>query len=210
MIRLRYRPTALFHFKRLDATNKGALTLLMPTPYAFRSALLAVSDNPSEVFESVKDKQVIVTPPHQIVINPCWVKILDLKRSEFRAQWNNPEATAEYQSTMSMREYAYIPGSGHADFYIYVDSLKGIEELPPRINYFGKRGSFVQYVGQEQADLPVLPNTGMEYELEDFGENATWDNVNVYSEAKPSRQRFTQHVQPKLTIKGTRHILYSI
>ena len=210
MIKLRYRSTSLFHFKRLDATNKGALTLLMPTPYAFRSALLAVSDDPAEVFELVKAKQIIVAPPAQIVINPCWIKILDLKRSEFRKQWNNPEATAEYQSTMSMREYAYIPGDGTADFSVFIDSLDGIEDLPARINYFGKRGSFVQYIGQEEADPPVLPAEGMEYTLEDFSENATWEAVDIYSSKKPPRERFTQYVQPKLTIRGVRHTLYSI
>ncbi len=210
MIRLHYRPTALFHFKRLDATNKGALTLPMPTPYAVRAAFLAVSDDPAATFAAVKEKRIIVRPPACIIVNPCWVKILDLKRGEAveRRKWNNPEATAEYQRTMSLREYAFIPGDGSADLHIYLDSLDGIEDLPPRINYFGKRGSFVQYVGVDEADLPPEPEEGLVFELEDFTENATWDRVNVYSGNRPPRERFTQRAQPVLMIQGVKHTLY--
>ncbi|MBA2670634.1 MAG: hypothetical protein H0U67_09710 [Gemmatimonadetes bacterium] len=210
MIRLHYRPTALFHFKRLDATNKGALTLPMPTPYAVRAAFLAVSDDPAATFPAVKEKRIVVRPPASIVVNPCWVKILDLKRGEAaeRRKWDNPEATAEYQRTMSLREYAFIPGDGSADLHIYFDSLDGIEDLPPRVNYFGKRGSFVQYTGHDEADPPLEPEEGLVFELEDFSENASWDRVNVYSGNRPPRERFTQRAQPALTVRGVKHTLY--
>jgi len=210
MIRLSYRPTALFHFKRLDATNKGALTLPMPTPYAVRCALLAVSDAPEAVFDAVKAKRVIVEPPAEIVINPCWVKILDRKRSSkaARKSWDNPEAQAEYQTTMSLREYAHIPSDGNADFTVYLDSLDGIEDLPPRINYFGKRGSFVQYVGQKEVNTPPDLAEGMAFEMDDFKENATWERVNVYNGKRHPRERFVQYVQPTMTVKGVKHTLY--
>lgn len=210
MIRLHYRPTALFHFKRLDATNKGALTLPMPTPYAVRSALLAVSDDPSAAFEAVKEKRIQVAPPANLVINPCWVKILDLKRGEKaeRVKWDNPAAPAEYQQTMSLREYAFIPADGSSDLFIYIDSLTGIEDLPPRINYFGKRGSFVQYMGQDEIEAPKEPAEGIIFELEDFAENATWERVNVYSGARPPRERFPQRSQPVLTVRGVKHTFY--
>lgn len=211
MIKLRYRSTALFHFKRLDATNKGALTLPMPTPYAVRCAFLAVSDDPEAIFDAVKEKVIRVVPPAEIVINPCWVKILDKKRTSMaeRKRWVNPEATAEYQTTMSLREYAYIPGDGSADLSIFIDSLEGIEELPPRVNYFGKRGSFVQYVGQEELETPeILEDTGLYYELEDFSENATWERVNVYNGSRHPRTRFVQRASPTFTLRGVKHTLY--
>ena len=211
MIRLRYRPTALFHFKRLDATNKGALTLPMPTPYAVRCAFLAVSDDPEAVFDAVKEKEIIVTPPAQLVINPCWVKILDKKRSDKkeRQSWDNPEATAEYQTTMSLREYAYIPGNGNADLLIYIDSLDGIEALPSRVNYFGKRGSFVQFIGAEEAEPPSIPeNVGLLFELEDFSDKADWERVNVYNNKRHPRERFVQHADPTFTVRGVKHTLY--
>lgn len=206
MIRLLYRPTALFHFKRLDATNKGALTLPMPTPYAVRSALLSVSDDPAAAFDAVRAKRIVLRPPPLLVINPCWVKILDLRRSD--ELWDNDEATAEYKTTMSLREYAFIPGDGSADLSIFIDSLEGIETLPPRINYFGKRGSFVQFVGQDEADPSPEPDEGLHFEMEDFGPKATWERVNVYSGATPPRERFTQRVLPTLTIRGVKHTLY--
>lgn len=211
MICLKYRPTALFHFKRLDATNKGALTLPMPTPYAVRCAFLASSEDPKSVFDAVKEKELIVEPPGTIVINPCWVKILDRKRTYKREEkWDNPEAPSEYQKTMSLREYAYIPGDGRADFEIYLDSLDGIEHLVPRVNYFGKRGSFVQYVGKDEGvDPPGLPDEeGMAFELGDFSENATWERVNVYNGRRHPRERFTQRVEPELTIQAVEHTLY--
>lgn len=205
MIRLRYRPSALFHFKRLDATNKGALTLPMPTPYAVRSALLAVSDDPAEDFAAVRAKRIVVAPPQTVLLNPCWVKILDLRRSD--EKWNNPQAQAEYKSTMSLREYAYLPGDGSGDLSIYIDALDGIEHLVPRINYFGKRGSFVQFVGFEEAETPEEVTEGMLYELEDFSPKATWENVNVYNGKTPPRERFAQRVAPRLTVRGVRHTL---
>lgn len=208
MIQLRYRSTSLFHFKRIDSTNKGALTLPMPTPYAVRCALLAVSDDPEAIFNSVKSKKIIVTPPLEIVHNPCWVKILDLKRSEFRAQWDKPEATAEYQSTMSLREYAYIPADGSSDLMIYIDSLEGIEDLPARINYFGKRGSFVQFIGKEDNVDPHIPLEGMECILQDFSKKATWENVNVYTSKKSVRERYLQIIEPSLVVRGVKHTYY--
>jgi hypothetical protein len=208
MIQLRYRPTSLFHFKRLDSTNKGALTLPMPTPYAVRCALLAVSDDPEVAFDKIKAKKIIVTPPAEIVHNPCWVKILDLKRSEFRPQWDKPEATAEYQSTMSLREYAYIPADGSSDLLIYIDTLDGIEELPARINYFGKRGSFVQFIGKEDNAEPYLPLEGMECTLQDFSNKATWENVNVYTTKKSVREKLNQFIEPKLIVRGVKHTYY--
>ena len=208
MIRLCYRPTALFHFKRLDATNKGALTLPMPTPYAVRVALLAVADNPAASFVAVKAKTVAVRPPRIVVVNPCWVKILTPKRSDEKATWSNPDAPAEYKTTMSLREYAYIPGDGSSDFHIYLDSLDGIEELPPRVNYFGKRGSFVQFVGWDEADLPPEPEGGLTFELEDFDPKATWDKVSVYTTSRPPRASFEQRAEPELTVRGVRSTLY--
>lgn len=211
MIRLNYRPTALFHFKRLDATNKGALTLPMPTPYAVRCAFLAASDDPESVFDAVKEKELIVEPPGTIVINPCWVKILDRKRTYKREEkWDNPEAPSEYQKTMSLREYAYIPGDGRSDFGVYLNSLDGVEHLVPRVNYFGKRGSFVQYVGKdEEVEPPEFPEEeGLAFELEDFSDNATWEKVNVYNGKRHPRERFTRKVKPEITIQGVEHTLY--
>lgn len=208
VICLKYRSTSLFHFKRLDATNKAAITLPMPTPYAFRTALLAVSDDPERTFKHVNEKKISIFPPKQVVINPTWARILDLKRSEFRAQWNNPEATAEYQTTMSLREYAYIPSDGTSDLCIYIDSLEGIEDLPARINYFGKRGSFVQYVGQELVALPSLPDGGFAFELEDYSAKATWEAVNVYKDKKEPRETFIQYAQPSMVVRGVEYVMY--
>ena len=211
MIRLDYRPTALFHFKRLDATNKGAQTLPMPTPYAVRCAFLAVSDDPEAVFDAVKEKEVIVAPAGTVVVTPCWVKILDLKRTSKRSRqsWDNPDAPAEYQRTMSMREYAYIPGDGSADLSIYVDALDGIETLPLRVNYFGKRGSFVQFVGMEEdVARPETADGGLAFEMDDFSDTATWEKVNVYNATRHPRERFTQHHVPRMTLRGVNHTLY--
>ena len=206
MIRLRYRPTALFHFKRHDATNKAALTLPMPTPYAVRTAFLAVADDPAASFAAVKAKTVVVRPPRRIVVNPCWVKVLTPRRSD--EEWDNPAATAEYKTTMSLREYAHIPGDGSSDLHVYVDSLDGIEELPPRVNYFGKRGSFVQFVGYDEADPPAEPDEGLAFGLDDYGAKATWDSVNVYTPKRPARAPFVQRAQPSLTVRGVHHTLY--
>jgi hypothetical protein len=109
---------------------------------------------------------------------------------------------------MSLREYTYIPGDGSADLYIYIDSLDGIEELPARVNYFGKRGSFVQYVDQDEMEKPDLDQSGLPFELEDFSERAKWETVNIYSGNKPPRKRFKQYAQPTMTIHGVKHTLY--
>lgn len=206
MIRLHYRPTALFHFKRHDATNKAALTLPMPTPYAVRTAFLAVADDPAASFEAVRKKTVVVRPPRQVVVNPCWVKILTPRRSD--EEWDNPDAPAEYKTTMSLREYAHIPSDGSSDLHVYIDSLDGIEELPPRVNYFGKRGSFVQFVGQDEAEPSPEPTEGLPFDLDDYSGKATWDAVNVYTPKRPPREAFTQRALPTLTVRGVRHTLY--
>jgi hypothetical protein len=98
---------------------------------------------------------------------PTFAKRMTGDASTTHCTWDNADAPAEYQRTMSMREYAYIPGDGSADLSIYVDSLDGIETLPMRVNHFGKRGSFVQFAGlEDDVARPETPDGGLAFEMD--------------------------------------------
>jgi hypothetical protein len=67
----------------------------------------------------------------------------------------------------------------------------------------------VQYVGQEDAEPPDVPeDTGLVFELEDFSETATWERVNVYNGKRHPRKRFEQRAEPSFTVQGVQHTLY--
>jgi hypothetical protein len=109
--------------------------------------------------------------------------------------------------TIAFREYAHLDGTLALAFEGAADALNIVESLAPQVNYFGKRGSFFQL-----AHLPrrveALPSEftrldeGLGFEngqvtygssgafplgviqlMDDWGEDLTFDKVNVYSDA---------------------------
>lgn len=192
---LRYTPVSLFSLRSTYSTNKGGKTLLLPTPYSIKMALIdatfrmssaATGDQPARnLFDAIKWRLIRIRPPTECVVQNTFVKIRQAERGA---------ESGQYVPTIAYRELVYF--SGDLEIAIeagewsedVIDSVRG---AAMHVNYFGKRGSFVQFQSAEVVrSLPdgfTLPDGAVVSEfpinvygvtqfLDDFGPELCTDN----------------------------------
>jgi hypothetical protein len=199
-----YRPVSLFSLRITHATSKGGKSLVLPTPYAVKMALLDASfrrhgpetalPRARELFDLIKWRKVRVLPPEHCVVQNTFVKVLDHSRES---------GEGPFRRTIAYREFAFFQGDmtialPSADFTEAQQA--SVTELFAHINYFGKRGSFWQFLGAKTLEgdlsigftvaltdgsLPGVSAYGMIRQLDDFGEKLCtasdgFDRVSTY------------------------------
>lgn len=225
-----YCPVTLFSLKSGEATSTGAKTLFLPTPFAIRTALLDVAirtrgiESGPSTFEAVKGLALAIRPPERLVVTNLFTKVQKPDRSEDRARktigFRGTSGTftvhrlrgpgCALQKSIAFREYAYLAGSLVLAFEGDEEALGLVETLLPQINYFGKRGSFFQWLppARREAALPagfiLLDGTyiteegvkgepdssfplGLIQMMDDWGPSLTYAKVNVYDPASIKR-----------------------
>src|SRR5258707_250324 len=151
----RYLPVAPFSLKPANSTSSGGKTLLAPTPYAIKMALLDVAlrtrglTEGERLFPFLRDLTIAIDLPHDLVVMKGFSKIqrpLKDKNDEEKAQEARARGHWPMQPTIAYREYVY-----YRDPFSLALALPDESELQTtllyllaRINYFGKRGGFVQ------------------------------------------------------------------
>lgn len=209
-----YHPVTLFSLRLGEATSTGAKTLLVPTPFAIRTALLdaairtqGVAAGPT-AFEAIKGLRLAMRPPERVAVTNLFAKVLKPQRSD------KPGRKGAMQRTIAFREYAHLEGSLRLALAGDEAALTAVEPLLAQVNYFGKRGSFFQLVAPpEQVEtandesppsfillVGVYVNegriTGQEPQafplglmqlMDDWGPGLTYDKVNVYDPAQIRR-----------------------
>ena len=208
-LELVYKPTSLFSLKQSSATNSAAKTLLCPSPYAVKMALLNAIitydslEAAQKHFNLIKDLEMRFCLPKTISVNNCFLKIKKKKRSDSRG---NEKGT--FQSTVAFREYVYLDGYLKISVNLQENNNNGAEtdllkRWCPRINYFGKRGCFFQFLrfnpeeihhlSKEYSKILNSENLDLDspniiFPMDDFGKKATFDKVNTYSSSKTDRE----------------------
>lgn len=215
-----YLPTALFSLKDSQATNAAGKTLLVPSPYAVKMALLDAAARwrgvrfAEEVFGWLKRLEVRPSPPIYACVTNAFVKI--------QRPPKNPKPNEPFSPTIAFREYAQFEGELRIALAVSAldqESLEALRALLLRVNYFGKRGCFMQLLefGElEVLDASFITLTGdqkaasgsvMHY-LDDFGPKMTWDKVNVYAKDKPDRETKAALLPYRLRRSSKRSSLY--
>lgn len=207
-----YEATALFSLKPAGATSSGGRTLLVPTPYAIKMAILdvairtdgvAVAD---ELMNWLAPAQVAISPPERVVVNNTFIKVLRPRRNPAK------EGSADagyFQRTIAYREYAQLD-EGFAIALEIDDAYHHyLRDYLMKVNYLGKRGSFIQIQEIPHAvdDLPddFIPINGeigefgldsIMTQLDDTGDDVTFEHVNVYSgkRIRLGKERILRHV----------------
>lgn len=202
----KYLPTNLFSLKPSFATSSGGKTLIAPSPYAIKMAIinaLFLDFSKEEVethFEWVKNIKIRIKAPEKAVFNNCFVKILRKRESKKQGD-DNSRLIAEgyiFQETIGFREYIYFEGILEIAFEIStIDPkiIKILSECLYKTNYFGKKGSFFQLAEIENIDkldenfcLSIseisLKTDGITMPMDDIGEKATFDAIDIYSDKK--------------------------
>ena len=201
-----YDPVSLFSLRMSNTTSKGGKTLVVPTPYAVKMALIdacfRVEDGESagstarSVFELLKRRRIRFLPPRHGVVQNTFVKVLDAER----------DGDLPFKQTIVYREFAAFSGG---PLSIAVDAggmTEGgralLRTLFWHINSLGKRGSFLQCLAVREiyGELPVGYSAtlqggelvrperyGMLQMLDDFGEDLCkakdgFDRISTYGE----------------------------
>jgi len=195
---IRYLPTTLFSLRYSAATSTGAKSLLIPSPYTIKMALLVTAvrwhgiDVARREFQTIRDLCPIrIRPSRYAVANRCFLRYQ--KPCEDKAKGSKDrEPPIGYQSTVGFREYVYL----HGPFEVACPVKNEVQGrhllgLAARVNYFGKRGSFVQFVGHELVDtlsegytVPFAEaNTGaipgVLQPLDDMAQSVTFDKIDI-------------------------------
>lgn len=190
-----YQPTNLFSLKESNSTNSGAKSLLIPSPYSIKMALFnqAITIDGKEVFEEKKSKEFTFIRDAQIeyrvlgsfCVNNCFVTIQSLRDGTYRGK-------------PSFREYIYL--SNEIEIILEVKSIEAKQYLQKylhRLNYFGKRGCFFQFVCYREN--PSEPNVkefdvsdftpGILQEYDDISSKSLFKNVDNFDSANAQREK---------------------
>ncbi|MFW6268489.1 MAG: hypothetical protein ACOC4G_00280 [Bacillota bacterium] len=190
-LEVEYLPTSLFSFKDINATNTAATSLLFPTPFGVKMALISKAiqnydlKEGERVFDVVKDKEIRFNLPKEAVINKTFGRITDLRNEVGR-------------SKPAYREYVYFRGTLKIVMNLEEldeEEINLLKNLFIKINYFGKKGSFMQF-----KDIKVIENPGSKYtkllgedlkmdlnnksiiqQAEDIPPEATFEEINIYN-----------------------------
>lgn len=139
----RYQPTSLFSLKHGDATSTGGKSLLVPTPFAIRMALLDAAIRTEGIaagpraFDHIKSLRLAIKPPSHAAVASIFVKVLKPEReAEARGR--------QMAQTIAFREYVHLDGELALAFGGEAPVLAVVTPWLMQVNYFGKRGSFHQ------------------------------------------------------------------
>ena len=210
-----FEQVGLFSLKNSMATSSGGKSLLVPTPYALKMALVDAAcrswgvSRAESIWPTVRDLRVAVRLPQRAVVTNLFAKILKPRRAAAApgAQHKGPLG-----KTIAYREYVWADGClAVALHQAQGDRLSELAELVLQINYLGKRGGFVQPLASpsQQENLPedfvvlnpvdgqnIFDCRGIVQMLDDCGPSMTFDHANIYSNSKVrlGHERVLNHV----------------
>lgn len=168
-----YEACSLFSLKSSAATSSAGKTLLVPTPFALKMALLDVAIRTRGLaqakndFDWLRDLEIAVVPAEKAVVTNLFAKIQkprrnDKDKSEAKPQGEEVEVEAEVEEagsgpfgpTIAYREYVHLQGPLSLAFQppnsYEAQALEILPELLLQISYLGKRGGFFQLLNLPQ------------------------------------------------------------
>ena len=196
-----YEAVTLFSLKLSAATSSGGKTLLVPTPYALKMALLdsacralGVKDAES-IWEQIRDLHVAIRPASKVVVTNLFQKIL--KPYKNPPKEGTPDSFGPFQRTIGYREYAQLVGPMAIALELSETQKETFVNLLLNINYFGKRGGFMQLVKTpqpfEELPLQFVDTTNLQTSfsifgtlqvLDDCAPSLSFEKANIYSGVK--------------------------
>lgn len=199
-----YRPTCLFSLRSSAATSSGGTTTLVPTPYAVKMALVDCAYRTKgqtwvqSNFEWLRDLEVVPGLCGAAVINNAFIKVAKIAR-EISKMEPGPQNRGKYPFLHSVGVRQFVYYDGDLKLALNINKLTehqaaALRELLICINYFGKRGSFMQFTGFELCDelgpafakrldssTSIIPRQFVLQHLDDMTESMTLDRVDVTS-----------------------------
>lgn len=210
-----FLPCSLFALKISTATSSVGRTLLVPTPYAIKMALVEAAftaglprEECANLLRRLIRVEVRIGPPSQAVVSHTFLKI--------RQEPKSADADHPFISSVAYREFAFHRGEWRWAFGLGdqpLDVQQRIVQLLPYVRYVGKRGSFVQFLGTEWADeidstytQPAeagairLPPRAHIVPLDDLGPEADLDTLSPYSPKRAAANRHRVYVNTLVSV----------
>ena len=211
---VRYLPVSLFSLKASSASSGVGRTLLVPTPYSCKMALLDAGlssglidgdDAAEKLVLRLCEAAVRVGVPEQAVVTHTIIKI--------RQEPKKATEGVAYTPSIAYREFVHFSGEMVLAWDLQTldrEAAESICALAPLVRYLGKRGSFFQFVGfvrgaaldnRFTTTLGVLgsselvPNRAHIAWLDDFGPEMSFDVLNSYSKTPIKREKHRRFVQ---------------
>jgi len=207
----RFRATAFFSLRLSEATSSGGKTLIVPTPYAVKMALIdsgiRLWGTPwvKRAWEWLAPMTIAVRGACRVVVNKTFVRLLRESRDRLEvvgADGSTVRATP-FARTVGFREYVYLQGPFALAFQVVeaeASVRQELRQLLPTITYLGKRGGFVQFIGltespdftpklcqgwsQPLEEVRRLSDEYLVLPLDDFGPGATFGKLSTFSPEK--------------------------
>jgi hypothetical protein len=216
----RYAPTALFSLKPAAATSSGGKTLICPTPFAVKMALLDAAlrtlGQPvgERLWPDIRDLQIKIGLPERVSVINTFTKIVRPKKHG-PSDDNGTGLMTPFGSTIAYREYVSFGGTVSIAAQISTgDHLPDtLTELFVHITYLGKRGSFLQLLMRPAAidDVDLGAETGWVtltqdqtsftmggtlQMLDDCGPKMTFEQADIYSGKRITlgKERILRHI----------------
>jgi len=215
-----YAPTALFSLKSAAATSSGGKTLICPTPFAIKMALLDAAlrtrgqPEGKQLWPVIQNLRLKIALPNQVVVINTFTKIVRPKKNG-PSDDDGTGLVTPLGSTIAYREYVSFGGT----VSIAAQSSMGehlpdaLAELFTHITYLGKRGSFLQLLARPTAiddgdldatagwvaltqDQASFTMGGTLQMLDDCGPKMTFDHVDIYSGKRITlgKERILRHI----------------
>jgi hypothetical protein len=148
-----YHQVSLFSLKPQDATSTGGKSLLVPTPYSIKTALLDAAirttgvQGGARIFPLLRDLDIAISPPPYIIVNNCFVRVQKLRRTDSGSKRRGGKSATEgEQEEQSAEEHPEQDGeSGVIGRQTYIRSVAFREY----VQYSGPLGLAAQTEAQE-------------------------------------------------------------
>jgi hypothetical protein len=208
-----YQPTALFSLKPAWATSSGGKSLLVPTPYAVKMALLDAACRTAgvavakEAWPWLRDLTVALQLPERVVVTNLFTRILKPSRTPAKP---GTQHAGPLGKTIGFREYVYFAGSLGVALGGTLTDPASLEGWLLQINYLGKRGGFVQLLSPPTPAETLPPGFimvdgdptqpflahGIIQQLDDCDASLTFEKADIYSGKNISlgKERVLRHI----------------
>lgn len=215
---LDYEPLSPFILRPSNATSTGGKSLVAPTPYAIKMGLLdrlirhrGLAEAQAR-FPLVRDLTLYLRVPLAVAVNRTFQKIL---RGYTAEGWGSTIVQIEFCVFTGVMSLAVPLPDDSAQAELLVESFS-------TINYFGRRGGFMQLqrwgVGDAEpsADFVNLcqPNAalvvrGFLQRMDDMEAKARFEDVSIFNpKAKGGRRVYNVVFPYQLAYHGSNHTIY--
>jgi hypothetical protein len=218
-----FQPVSMISLKLATATSTGGKSLLLPTPYAFKMALLNVVIQMAGLAEgqaiwpAIRDGQIALNGPDHIAVTNTFTKILKPMKGKPSLD-EETGLTRGMINTIGFREYVQWQGNVEIAFAPGASMIPQWPQWLTTIHYIGKRGGFIQAIDgcRQVEELPEnfirLDVPASEFLLQgtlqlmdDCGPQATFEYVDIYSgkNMRIGTDRILHHIILPYRVEGS-------